>query len=249
MKGLYDKLVNKVITLSKIAQIKRVDSSVEDSEPIEKFTQPFITISREPGSGGKPVAKLVREWLKFNFYDKKLITDLSKSVRRREALLKKVDERARTAIDDIVHSLFNPDYVSDVEYISHLSSVILTAAMKGGVVILGRGSNFITPFEKGLHARISAPYLVRVERAVKHEKISRDEAKEIIRKTDSQRKEYISHYFGKDISNANYYDLVINTADMSIEDAAEHVVLALKNKFPVYAKKRKKLFEKLLMKF
>jgi cytidylate kinase len=249
MKNLYDKLVNKVLKSYSLTRYERIESSVEDIEPQERFTQPFITISREPGSGGKPVAKLLAKWLKFEFYDKHLLTDLSRSVRRRKALLKKIDEKGRSAVEDIVQSMFNPEYISDYDYIGHLSSVVLTAALKGEVVILGRGANFITPFEKGLHVRISAPYLTRVERAVEYEKISREEAIDVIKKIDADRRAYISQYFNKDIARSNYYDLVINTKKMNIRDTAEHVALALKNKFPEYAKKRRKLFSKLLLTF
>ncbi len=248
MARTYDKLVNKAFSGSSRVELKRTETLQLDGEEIE-FTQPFITISREPGSGGKPVAKLVSKWLSFDYYNKKLISDLASSARKRKALVQSVDERGRNFIEDMVHSMFNPDYVSDIQYMRYLSSVILSAAIKGEVVILGRGANFVTPFNSGLHVRIQAPYLVRVERAVKHEGISRDKAIHVIKDTDTHRKQFISQYFNKDISNANYYDLVINTADMNIQDAAEHVVLALKNKFPDYAKKRKKLFRKLLLTF
>lgn len=249
MPSLYGRLIERVLKSRSLGQVARVDSKESEGKPEEEFTEPFITISREPGSGGKPVARLIAKNLGFKFYNKKIIEDVSKSVRQRRALLESIDERGRTAVDDLVHSAFNPDYVSDVEYIRHLSKVILSAAIKGEVVVLGRGANFITPFEKGLHVRICAPYLVRVERAVKHEKISREEAVRVIKEVDQRRKDYIQQYFGKNISNPNYYDLVINTADMSIRDAVEHVILALKNKFPDYAKKRRKLFEKLILTF
>lgn len=249
MHHLYDKLVNKVIKSASLWSVERQDSDKSDPEPSERFSRPFITISREPGSGGKPVAKLLAKQLNFDFYDKKIIEEVAKSVKQRRELLEGIDERGRTAVEDLVHGILNPDYISDLRYIRHLSKVILSAAIKGEVIVLGRGGNFITPFERGLHIRICAPYLVRVERAVKHEKVSRDEAVQIIKETDQKRKDYITQYFGKNIANPDYYDLVINTADMSIEDTAEHVVLALKNKFPKYAKKRKKLFEKLILTF
>ncbi len=249
MSGLYDRLVNKILTGRRLFRVKRRGDAEERDDFLDRFTLPFITVSREPGSGGRPIAKQVSKWLGYKFYDKKIVEDLSRSVHRREALLKKVDERGRSAIDDIVHGMFNPDYISDTRYIKHLSSVVLSAAVRGEVVILGRGGNFITPRLKGLHVRVSAPYLVRVGRAVKYEKISPRKAKDVIKEIDYKRKKFISQYFNKNISNGNYYDLLINTEDMSIQDAAEHVALALKNKFPDYAKKRKKLFHKLLMTF
>lgn len=249
MRSLYDRLVNRVIKARSLWQVERVETEGLGQEPAEWFTETFITISREPGSGGKPVARLVAKKIGFDLYDKKIIEDVAKSVRQRRVLLESIDERGRSAVEDLIHGAFNPDYVSDVRYIKHLSRVILSAAIKGEVVILGRGANFVTPFDKGLHVRISAPYPVRVERAVKYEKISREKAVQIIKETDLRRKEYIRQYFGKNISNPNYYDLIINTADMNIQDASEHVLLALKNKFPDYAKKRKKLFEELILTF
>ncbi len=162
--------------------------------------------------------------------------EVAKSARKREDLIKSIDERDRTTIQDIVHSLFNPDYVSDVKYIRQLCNVILTLTEKGNVIILGRGANLFTSHETGLHVRVSAPYLVRVERAVKYEKVSESKAKRIIQKVDAHRKKFISQYFGKNISNANYYDLVINTSYMSIDDAANLILKAFEHKFPGYLK-------------
>lgn len=249
MGNIYDKLVNRVFTSCQKVLLKRDDLPETETDFLQQFRRPFVTVSREPGSGGKPVAKLVAKSLGFAFYDRQLITDLSQSTRKRSSLLKSIDEKKRTVIEDMVQGMFNPEYVSSLEYIQHLSSVILSAAIKGEVVILGRGAHLITPFEKGFHVRISAPYSVRVERAVKYEDISREEAIEKIKKIDSDRKEFISQYFSKDISNSNYYDLIINTTDMSIEAAAEHVILGIKNKFPEYAKQRKQIFSKLILGF
>lgn len=245
MPGLYDRLINKVLHSSTLRWVTRVEPEGETREPAESFRKPFITISREPGSGGKPMARLIAKKLGFKLCDKRLIEDVAASVRQRRVLMESIDERGRSAIEDLIHGAFNPDYVSDVQYINHLSRVILSTAIQGEVVILGRGANFITPFKKGLHVRISAPYPIRVERAVKFEKISREEAIRIIKETDLRRKEFIRQYFGKNISNPNYYDMVINTASMSIEDVVSIVLQAFKNKFPHYIKTHKKLFANL----
>jgi hypothetical protein len=47
-------------------------------------------------------------------------------------------------------------------------------------VILGRGANFITPFGKGLHVNITAPYFIRVRRAMDYEGLSEQQAKEVL---------------------------------------------------------------------
>jgi cytidylate kinase len=247
MTSKIDSLVNRAIETPSLAELKRTETI--ESEPLEQFSQPFITISREPGSGGMPIAKTVAKWLDFDLIDRQIIQEIAKNTKKRVNLVESIAKSNRSLINDLINQIINPEYVSNEQYMKQLSSVIISFALKGSVVIIGQGSNFITPFSQGLHVRISAPYQVRLERAIKYENLNKSQAIDVIRTIDHQRKEFIYNNFRKNISNANYYDLVINTANMSIQDAAEHIILSLKNKFPEYAKKRKRLFSKLLLNF
>lgn len=234
MYPILEEIVNQVV-LEKDLEGKKREM---DEFPEVKLFKPFITISREAGSGGRPAAKLLAQALGFKFYDKRIISDVAKSTKLREQLLRRLDEKTRSLIIDWVHSLINPDYVSDVTYMRHLCKVILSAASQGDVVIVGRGANFVTPFNQGLHVRICAPYEVRVRRAVQYEKVERHKARQIIRDVDSDRKGFISQYYGKNISNANYYDLVINSSNMSLDDIKALIILAFKHKFPGYLRQK-----------
>lgn len=195
--------------------------------------KPFITISREPGSGGRPVAEMVAKSLNFELYDEKFVEAIAKSTKRRAELIKSVDEKARGMVTDVLQSVLNPDYISDMTYIRHAAKVILSRAQKGKVIFLDRGGNFIAPAASALRVRIQAPYGIRVAWAIKYEHIGLDKAKEIIGRADEERKEFVRQYFGKNISNANYYDLVLNTAHMRLEDVRDIIVLAFKRKFRV----------------
>ena len=194
---------------------------------------PFITISRESGSGGKPIAEMVAKALKFELLDESLAEEVAKSAKKRKELIESVDEKSRGLVADVIQSVLNPEYISDMTYIRHVTRVILLKAHKGKVVILGRGANFMIPSGVGLRVRIQAPYNVRVKRAIKYEKIDLDRAREIIRKVDTERKEFVRQYFGKNISNANCYDLILNTEHMTMEDARDLVLMAFKRKFRI----------------
>lgn len=197
---------------------------------------PFITVSRDPGSGGKPIAQAVAKKLGFNFYNKKLIDEIAKSVNFRKEILADIDEKGRGQIEDLIHNVLNPEYVSERLYIKHLCKVVLSLSQKGGCVILGRGSNFITPNAFGLHIRVTAPYRVCVARAVQYEKVPHHKARDIIKNTMAERASFVKQYFGKDIANPKYYDLTLNTTFMSIEDATEIIIKAFRRKFPGYKK-------------
>jgi cytidylate kinase len=223
MGRLYDSLVNKMVWLN--------DAAKHPEElPEELEFKPFITVSRDPGSGGKPIAKALAERLNYKFYDEELINAIAKSAKARKEVLEKVDEKQRTIMEDLVHSILNPEYISEHRYIKHLVKVVLHLAKEGNAVFLGRGTNFITPNASGLHVRITAPYRVCVSRAVHYEKIPHQKAREIIREIAAEREGFVKQYFGKDANNPKYYDLTINTTYMTIEQAVDIIEVAFKHK-------------------
>lgn len=218
--------------------IKRRELILSDAGGVkpDRTVKPFITLSREAGSGGKPIAKSVAKKLGFTVYDKKLIELTAKKSKQRQSLIESLDEKDRGLIEDMVHSILNPDYVSGETYIKNLCEVVLGVAHKGKCVIMGRGSNFIVNQADGLHVRVVAPFLVRAGFTAQFEGRSIYDARERVKEYDRERKEFIKNHFGKDPSNANYYDLVINTTYYNIEQSANLIVAAFKQKFPGWKK-------------
>lgn len=227
--GVFDELITRYVKrreflFKEAPEIKSTGKKVK--------IKPFITISRESGSGGKPIAKLVAKKLRLKLFDKEIINLISKEAKKRKALINSLDEKERGLVEDLVYSLFSSDYMAGETYFKHLCHVIVTVARKGNCVILGRGANFITGNYGGLHVRIVAPFLVRAGYTAQYENYSIYEARDRMQKFDKERKDFIKANFGKDPSNANYYDLVINTTYYNIEQAAEIIVTAFKKKFP-----------------
>ncbi len=235
MDSLYEKLMNRMSEILTPAA-SLINPSLKKLQ-VNKWTfHPFITLSREPGSGGRPIAKKVAELTGFDYYNDKLIEKVARSTHLRAKILKTIDEKSRSGIQDFIHSMFNPDYVSDIKFVRQLANVIMSLSEKGDVVILGHGGNFVTSPDRGFHVRVCAPYPIRVERAIKFEKVSSKKAKDIIKKVDLDRKSFVSQYFSKDVSNANYYDLVINTTYLDIEESAVIILKAFETKFHGYLK-------------
>lgn len=233
--GLLDDLIHR--------QVKRREMVLQDKSNMGKRkmqNRPFITVSREAGSGGRIVAELVAKKLGFKLYHKNLIEMTAKKAKKRKALIAGLDERDRGFMDDLVHSLLNPEYVSEQTFIKSLCEVIISLARKGNCVILGRGGAHITNQYGGLHVRIAAPFLVRAGYTSQYEGYTLYEAKERVKKWDKTRKQYIKQYFGYHSGSSNYYDLVINTTYLSVEQAADIVVAAFKKKYPEWRKYKAK---------
>lgn len=232
MDSFHDRIIGKL--LSRVSFISQQRSA--ESKPADMQLKPVITISREPGSGGRPIAEMVAKSLKFELLGERLVEEVARSAKKRKALIASVDEKGRGLVTDILQSVLNPDYISDMTYIRHVTRVVLLNARKGKAVILGRGANFMLPSSSTLRILIQAPYSVRVARAIKYEGVDFDRAREIIKSVDLERKQFVRQYFGKSISNANYYDLVLNTQHMTLQDAHDLIMLAFKKKFRLSSK-------------
>jgi len=76
-----------------------------------------------------------------------------------------------------------------------------------------------------------APLHIRINNNIVLDGQPENEAKKDIQKIHFNRKDYIRKYFSKNISNANYYNLVINTKNTNIAEAADIVVAMYQDRF------------------
>ncbi len=224
----YYPLVNKIVTTLNLRDKLNIPTPVDMDAT---FTRPFVTVAREPGSGGRPIAKLVAEKLGFEFIDEKIIRDIAASTKQRREIIKAIDEKSRGRIEDIIHSALNTEYMDDIEYITELGKVLLYYAHKGKVVIVGRGANFITPFAKGLHVNITAPFKLRVQRAMEYEGLNSRNAQKLVKKIEKERCDFVKQYLKQDVTKSNAYDLTINTSFYTLDQASNVIAEAFYQKF------------------
>jgi cytidylate kinase len=225
MNRLIEKAVAKSVSL-KVAKLQ-----------IKSEWSPDIVISRDPGSGGHPIAKKLAKKLGWQLFDKALMLELSRELDIPENEVADVDEHSRSWIADFVQSVFNPNYISDLHYINHLKQILLHAAKQGDMVILGRGANLILPHDKCLRVRITASFTTRVDNTYKYEnKANKAEAEEWVRRVEHNRNQFIRQYFGANPHNPWHYDLVISTDHLSLDQAVEIILHAYTTKFPKQAK-------------
>lgn len=205
-------------------------SQVEPKKHRQFF--PCITVSRETGSGGRLIARRVARELKMKFIDKELVELISRNCKRRKSLIESLDEKTRDLIEEIINSLApNKEKLSDRSYLRYLSETILFLTRTEKAVILGRGANFIVPPTRCLRVRVGAPFRQRIANSMKFEKKRLRDALKEVKRIDEQRRGFIKNYFFKDDRDADYYDLVINTKNISLAQAVLIIIKAYKEKF------------------
>lgn len=231
MRYIISRLVNKAIERSQLQRIEKLK--------IKSDWQPDIAISRDPGSGGKLIAKIIAKKLKRRLFDKSIMAQLSSELHIPTNELVNIDEHGRTWITDLFNSIFNPDYVSDVRYILQLKKLLIHSAKQGDLVILGRGANLILPPDRCLRVRVTASRKTRIDNTFRYEKLkTREEAAAQVQRFESNRNRFIRQYFGVNPHNPWHYDLVLCTDHLSIDQAASIIIHAFHTKFPKAKKSR-----------
>jgi cytidylate kinase len=186
-----------------------------------------VTLSREPGSGGRIVATRLAEKLDIDIFHQEVIHEMAESAHVSEQLLETLDEKGLSTLEDWISSLVNKRYLWPDMYLQHLMKVIGTIGKHGRAVIVGRGANFILPPEKRFSVRIVSPQAWRIKNVAKEYDISQEDAKRRVMRTESDRRAFIRKYFNADIAEPTNYDLVINTATLNVDDAVKMISSAL----------------------
>lgn len=193
---------------------------------------PIITISREMGSGGRPIADLTAKALgnPWKVFHKEIVEEMSIKTNLEKELIKEVDENNIPMIDEIIADVFGKRYMTLNNYHKQLVRILSTIGNRGYAIIVGRGAHNMFPH--ALKIRIICEFHQRVAYEMEYEGISKQEAIKRIQESDRKRSEFERILFDHDWKKAKHFDIVIRTgSNMSIQDASDIVILAAKKRF------------------
>ena len=182
-----------------------------------------ITISREPGSGGRLVAEGLADKLSYDLFHQEMINEMAQSAKISTRMLATLDEKGLSIIEDWISSLVHQRHLWPDQYLQHLMKVVGTIGKHGQAVLVGRGANFILPKDQTFRVRVVAPQKIRIGKVASNFKVSLEDAKTRVLQTEADRKAFIRKYFHADIAEPINYDLVINTGQLTIEAAVDAI--------------------------
>ncbi len=185
-----------------------------------------ITLSMEPGSGGRIIAEEAARRLGYDMFHREIIKGIAQRSRMAAKVIDTVEKERMHGLEDFLSSLIRKKYFHPGSYQHHLMKVIGTIARHGRAVIVGRGANFILPETERFAARIIAPFERRIRNVAREYGCTLEEAEKRVRHRQSRRREFVRQAYGQDIGDPHHYDIVLNTAQMTIETAAETLLTA-----------------------
>jgi cytidylate kinase len=186
-----------------------------------------IAFSRETGTYGAAIAREVGNRLGWPVYDRELLQRIADDLGVHRTLLESVDEKQRDWLSECVWGFFATPDVNETVYFRRLVETLLSLAVHGNCVIVGRGATNIMPRDTTLRVRVVAPLEHRIESVQREHKISVQDATARVENTDQERNRFIRSHFQIDASDAANYDLVVNAACFSTVECADIVIAAL----------------------
>lgn len=190
----------------------------------------IITISREYGSGGRFIGKLIAEKLGIGFYDSELLTKASDLTGISRSCMENYDETKESAFS-YAQGLYGMDMSLGQKVFLAQFEAIKKIAQSETCVIVGRCADYVLrDYPNLVKVFICAPMEDKVKRAVEYYNISPNKAESVIRKKNKKRRSYYNFYTDKDWGKPSDYDLCINSKN-GIETAVEAICAYTKRRF------------------
>ncbi|MDR0526171.1 MAG: cytidylate kinase-like family protein [Spirochaetaceae bacterium] len=167
----------------------------------------IITISRELAALGDEIAYELANLLGYRFVNKSILEERIKSYGLADHKFQKYDER-------------KPSFWASLsqdrdDYLHYLKTAVLTETEHGDAVVIGRGAAVLFRDVPGaLSVFLGAPMYIRIERTKSYYHCDDKRAKQIIDRSDKDRKGFHHYFFDAEWRHPGNYHLALNTGHL-----------------------------------
>lgn len=193
-----------------------------------------ITISRQYGSGGRYIGRIVSQKLGIKFYDKELLELVAKDSGYSKEYLDSLDEkpadRFLSSLSSNLGSSFSSLPISE-QIILKTFNVIKGLAESEPCLIVGRCSDYVLrDYDNVINIYIYSSMQNRIQKVVDYYNLEEKDVQKIITRIDKQRANYYQQNTGRKWGDPHNYDVCIDSGLLGSEKTAE-VILDIYKKF------------------
>jgi cytidylate kinase len=199
-----------------------------------------VCISSEDGTGALGAAMLAAEQLGLRVIDEDIVTkaaveagvdrDVVADVEQRRSRITRLLESLGTsgmAAGYVVPEAVVPEQPASDGLRGLITSVIEEVAAEGGVMIVSHAASMaLASRDDVLRVMLTASFETRSERLASSLGLGAGEAQKTLKRSDSNRADYIKRFYGIGEELPTHYDLVVNTDRLAPAAAAALIVSA-----------------------
>lgn len=197
---------------------------------MDKFV---VTINRQFGSMGRPIAREMAESLNVEFYDRDIIEAAASKLHMSLSIASDLEETAqKNRFWNMCFPLGHGEAKKQDELFAEQRKIILDLADAKSCIIVGRCSDYTLRCTKNLlRIFIYAPYRERLKNCVERLQMDEAAAKTMIRDVDKARDAYQMKYAHYVPGDFHHNDLLINSSVLGIEGTAQYLTELVLKKF------------------
>lgn len=201
-------------------------------------TGPFITLSREYGCEGFPLANAIADRLNkisakptpWVVMGKEIIDSISQKRGAASEFVDALSHSRRGYIQQTVEILFGRRPTEYQAYETLVQSLV-SLADAGRVILVGRGGAIVCGgLERGVHIRLVAPLSWRSKKISADRGMGIEEAEALVFNQERIQTKFVRDFTGKDVSSPLNYDFVFNNERNSVNTIADMVMVSVKMK-------------------
>jgi cytidylate kinase len=182
----------------------------------------LISLEREFGCGGGPIAARLAERLGWKLWDKLLTEEIARLANVDPSAVKRCDERMDSRIHRFTKAFWRGSYergtalghhIFDTDRMMTMMQEIMDRiGREGNAVVVGRGAPyFLRANPCAFHVFLYAPRAEKIRRMLASGYSERD-AEDQVDSVDRERIAYVKHYFDADWPTRSLYHVMVNTA-------------------------------------
>lgn len=222
-------LIFEIKNLNKVPEIS--NSIIDDTSTDNKLNKKVvITISREYGSGGRYIGRLIADKLGIKLYDKDFIEKLAKDTGFSEEYIES-NEQKRNVLD-----VFNSGYYAGLNNSDELfikeAELIKEVSNKESCVIIGRCADFILKDKENVFkVFVYSNTENKIKRVTKIYGLNEEKAKKEIKRIDKLRANHYKYYTEREWRDNSNYDICINSDILGVEKSADLICEIIEKKY------------------
>lgn len=220
-----------------IKEVNHLKQGTRKSEALEDDTSTdnkldkhiVITISREYGSGGRYIGRLIADKLGIKFYDKEFISKVAEETGLSEEYIEN-NEQKRDTLAGLNNGYYFGLNNADELFIKE-TELIKEVADKESCVIIGRCADFILHDRKNvIKVFVYSDMEDKIKRATEIYGLNKEKAEKEIKRIDKLRANHYKHYTEKEWDDHSNYDICMNSDTLGVEKSAELICEIVKEK-------------------
>ena len=191
-----------------------------------------VTITRQFGSMGRPIAKKMSELLNVEYYDRDIVEHTARQLNLSVSTISEAEDIIKSKFSFMRFPLGDDLEMTQDKVYKAQEEIIKDLASRESCIIVGRCSDYVLKdFDDRIDIYIYAPYEARYKNCVDLLYMSPSEAKYMIKAVDKARDKYHKKYAGYLPGDVNHKNILIDSSTLGVDGTAGYLAELIKLKF------------------